>query len=303
MMATLNHSRIELTTEVPAGWETIRIRGSSMASWDAEAGIVMIENITVARFSIMVVRVFLKSAARLELTLPDSRSYFIFCVEGNWQIINRLSSTDIQQDQYQFLFSDSLELLPLQVPGRMNQLLLISSSTENFITEKELTQPLNANTLLIEQVFQLIHTSYFPRPRPFHEKLISSVLQMAEADGRSGKLIAEQFTTAELDALYKVSAIIEKDLQQHHSINSLALYSGMNRQKLTSGFKAVFGQTIYTYYLSKRMELAKHLLVTSHLPIKLVSKKAGYRNTTNFSIAFKKFYQLTPAQMRRKKPD
>lgn len=100
--------------------------------------------------------------------------------------------------------------------------------------------------------------------------------------------------------MYKVCALIEKDLRQHYSIVSLAAYSGINRQKLTTGFKSLFGQTIYTYYQHKRMQLAQTLLVTSDLPIKLVSK-AGYGNTSNFSIAFRKFYGITPAQMRRKK--
>jgi len=304
MMATLNYRRIELTSKVPAGWELIRIRGSSIASWEGRSGIILIENIIVDVFSVFSIQVFHRSAERIELRMHEIGSHFSYCMEGHWQIINQLQDKELKKDQYQLGYSDVLQLIPLQVPGRMNHVLIIGNKNDSYcFLEQNWPQSFNAPVLMMDIILQLTQTSYFPQPRPFHEKLVRSILKIAEESIGKEKLPSEKFTNSELEVLHSVSLLIEKDLQQHHSIASLAFYSGMNRQKLTTGFKSLFGQTIYGYYLSKRMDLAKTLLVNGDLPLKMIAKKAGYRNATNFSIAFKKFYKLTPAQMRRQKPD
>lgn len=303
MILLLNYQRIHLNSQVPAGWDVIRIMGSSVASWQGSGSIVMIENIVVNSFSIWVVRAFLQSPENMELRLQNAEPYFSFCLEGYWQINYELQHVDIKKNQYQLLYSDAVQFIPAQVSGRMNQLLVISSSTNDFPSEdRRICTPVNASALMMDLILQLTQTSYFPKPRPFHEKLIRDIFTITEENFVSAKFSSEKFATPDLEALYKVSVFIENNLQQHHSIAWLAIYSGLNRQKLTSGFKSLFGKTIYAYCLEKRMQLAKTLLVNSHQPLKLVAQKAGYHNATNFSIAFRKFYGITPGQMRRKKP-
>ncbi len=186
----------------------------------------------------------------------------------------------------------------------MLQLLVISSDSEMFCREENvLSQPTNVPAAMMDLLLQLSQSSFVPQPRAYHKKLVHDIIGMATNFTNEEKPSAGKLTHTELEALYKVGMLIEKDLTQHHTIEELTVYSGMNRDKLTSSFKSLFKQSIYAYYLSKRMELAKHILITSHLPIKMVAKKTGYHNATNFSIAFKKFYALTPAQMRRLKPD
>lgn len=302
MMATLNYRRIELSPKVPSGWESVRIQGTGFTAWEGKEGIVMLEDIIIHTFSILVVRIFLRSPERIELRLRNSGSCFSFCLEGSWQTKKGIQLASIKKDQYQLFFSDDIELIPLQKPGRISHLLIIYSDTPKPAgAEESLPQPINAPALMMDLVLQLTQTSYYPKPRLFHEKLIRNIIKTAEERMSDNKLPSGKFTNAELEALYKVSSIIEKDLQQHHSISSLAMFSGLNRQKLTTGFASLFGQTIYTYYLSKRMQLAKDLLTKSDLPIKQVARKAGYRNSTNFSIAFKKFYGITPGEARKKR--
>lgn len=304
MMATLNYRRIELTAKVPAGWELVRITGSSIASWEGKTGIIVIEEIRVNVFSVLVFRVFFRVAERIELRMHETGSLLSYCLEGGWQIIDQAQEKVLNRNQYQFGYSDMLRFIPLQIPGRMNHLLIISNKNESDLFPREnIQQPLNAPALMMDHIMQLTQTSYFPQPRPFHEKLIRSILKIVEDENTKKRFLSERFENIELEALHKVSVLIEKELQQHHSIAWLAVYSGMNRQKLTVGFKSLFGQTIYGYYLSKRMNLAKTLLINSDMPLKMVAKKTGYTSATNFSIAFKKFYNITPARMRQQKPD
>lgn len=305
MKATLNNHRIELTPAIPSGWQDARINGSNLRAWQGDGVIVMTEQVMVNIFTITLIRVFLRSPKNLELSLQLKGINFSFCIEGSWRILNGDAETAIQKDQYMlFLSTDTVRLISTQIPGRMSQLLLIAGDSKSSPDATTIfTEPLMGSALMIDQVLQLTQTSYLPKPRSFHEKLIIDLINEAQTNAANKKKPTQKITNTELEGLYKVSVLIEKNLQQHYSIASLAVFSGMNRQKLTAGFKSLFGQTIYGYYFSKRMELAKNLLVYSHLPIKAVSRKAGYRNSTNFSIAFKKFYGITPGQMRREKCD
>lgn len=304
MVVTLNYRRIELVSELPAGWELIHIRGSSIGSWQGKAGIILVEQVSISIYSIIVVRVFFQSPERIELRMDKTQCSFSYCMEGQWQIVDQSHSAVIKPNQYQLFFSDSLQCIPLPVTGRMNQLLMVTKKINSHsLPSERLQQPFIASASMIDLVLQLTQTSYFPQPRQFHENLLQKIFKITEEDITKGKFSSERFASSEIEALYKVSILIESDLKRYHNIASLAVYSGMNRQKLTTGFKSLFGQTIYGYYLSRRMDLAKTLLITSDLPLKLVAKKAGYKSATNFSIAFKKFYNLTPAQMRRIKPD
>lgn len=304
MWATLNYRRIELVPIIPAGWEQVCIRGSHIVSWEGESGIILTETITIDVFSLLVARIFSRSAEHMQLHRQSASSYFLFCIEGQWQINGIQKKTMIQQGQYQLFYTGALQLVPQQIPGRMSQCMLISSELLHFCNQETgMAQPAYAPASMMDLLLQLNQSSFLPHPRTYHKKLIHDIINMAVANNDDEKCSSGKLNNTELNALYKVSMLIEKDLTQHHSIAELAIYSGMNREKLTNSFKSLFGQTIYTYYLTKRMELAKNSLVGSNLPIKLISKKAGYRSTTNFSIAFKKFYGITPAQMRLKKPD
>lgn len=304
MLITLNYQRVVPIPKIPAGWESICMRGSSVQAWEGEAGTVLTETITVDVFTILLVRIFLRSTESIELRIQESSSYFFFSIEGCWQINIQQQKTTIQQDQYYICNATAVQLVPAIVSGRMLQLLVISSNSKIFCREENaLLQPTYTPAAMMNILLQLTQSSFVPQPRVYHKKLIHDVVGMATTFAAKEKTSVGKLSHEELEALYKVSMLIEKDLTLHHTIEELATYSGMNRDKLTSSFKSLFKQSIYTYYLSKRMELAKHILITSHTPIKMVAKKTGYHNATNFSIAFKKFYGLTPAQMRRLKPD
>lgn len=299
MEITLNHSILQLMPYVPAGWEAIRIKGGTVDAWEGKEGTIMIETVSVGMFLITVIRIFSQSIERIEWSLQNVEYGFFYCLEGAWQIEDHLHQSVYQKNQYQLLQGNRIQLIPSQKQGAMHQLLLIERKmNEPLVKPGSLIYPLNATTILTDLVTQLTHSVYFPRPKPFHEQLIRSIVNHAEEIKNSNL-----FKNEEIEQLYKVSALIEKDLQQHHSIEALAVYSGMNRQQLTAGFKSLFGQTIYAFYISKCMALAKLLLCNSNLPVKQIAKKTGYRNATNFSIAFKRFYKITPGQMRSRKPD
>lgn len=84
-----------------------------------------------------------------------------------------------------------------------------------------------------------------------------------------------------------------------HSIAALSRVGGLNRRKLTEGFKALFGTSVANYVLSQRMSLARPML-ESGISVAEVSERVGYRDRTSFSRAFRRVTGQSPMTVRMK---
>ena len=93
-----------------------------------------------------------------------------------------------------------------------------------------------------------------------------------------------------------LDAHIEKDLP---SIELIAKQAALSESTLKRHFKLMFGKSIYEYYLEKKMEHAKRLLLEKPLTVKEVAYRLGYEKTSNFIHIFKKFHTYSPGYMKK----
>lgn len=87
--------------------------------------------------------------------------------------------------------------------------------------------------------------------------------------------------------------IILKDLKDAPTIEELARLAGINRQKLKSGFKRLFGTTINSYLREQRLEMASLLLLSGKSVVESANA-VGYSNQSHFSRRFKEKYGVLP---------
>jgi AraC-like DNA-binding protein len=104
----------------------------------------------------------------------------------------------------------------------------------------------------------------------------------------------------EKQQLLQVRSLLEQELTKHYSLYELARKAGLNRFKLTYGFRLLYGNSIYRYLKEKRMARAIELLYFEEMAVKEVSYACGFTNPHNFSTAFRQFYGCTPLEFRRK---
>lgn len=101
----------------------------------------------------------------------------------------------------------------------------------------------------------------------------------------------------------EVLRAVREYLERHHAtpppISTLARRFGINRTKLTEGFRLAFGATIYDFVQSVRMQHAKQLLLDTSLPIALIAEKVGYERQTSFATAFRRHFGFTPRSVKR----
>lgn len=94
--------------------------------------------------------------------------------------------------------------------------------------------------------------------------------------------------------LYEIQSTILTDLSTPPKLPELALLIGMSETKMKSLFKQIFGDSIYNYFQSARMEEAAFLLKHSDYSVSEIGFHLGFSNLSHFSRLFKKHYTMTP---------
>lgn len=95
--------------------------------------------------------------------------------------------------------------------------------------------------------------------------------------------------------------IITSDLRQHHPAWELAAQFSVSETSLKNYFRGVYGQNISIYLREVRMQRVAELLTTTNLSVSEIAEQVGYLNQSKFSSAFKKQFNASPLEFKRRK--
>ena len=99
----------------------------------------------------------------------------------------------------------------------------------------------------------------------------------------------------DIEAAQRVEGIITNDaVAIPPTIKELSREVAMSDSKLKKIFKQVFGMPIYEYFQKHRMHKARLMLASGNYSIKDVGYSLGYSNLSNFTLAFKKEFNILP---------
>ena len=108
-----------------------------------------------------------------------------------------------------------------------------------------------------------------------------------------------KLSTYEAGCLKKARELLIANLENPPSLKTLALQVGLNETKLKSGFKTLFGQTVFGYFRTYRVEVARQRLLESNDSVSEIASRVGYTNISHFSAAFKERHGVTPSRYRK----
>ena len=115
---------------------------------------------------------------------------------------------------------------------------------------------------------------------------------LISADG-SGEL-------SETDVRRIVAArrLIDEHWHEKLTLDSIARACGINRAKLTRGFRAMFATTVADAIADRRLGGAGEMLRATDLPVSSIGYKCGYLNNASFTRAFSRRYGVAPTLYR-----
>lgn len=116
---------------------------------------------------------------------------------------------------------------------------------------------------------------------------------------RPGDIVPVKLTARDIEALHEVRRVLSCRIDERPGIEALSRHAGINRNKLTYGFRHLFDQTISGFCLDARLQEAMKLLRDTDLPVGTIANRIGYGQASAFSTAFRRRFGVTPLQARK----
>ncbi len=101
----------------------------------------------------------------------------------------------------------------------------------------------------------------------------------------------------------RVAEFIEEHLAEAISLAALAKLVDLSLYHFARAFTQSFGAPPHRYHMARRMDRARSLLQTPALSVTQIGIRIGFRETSSFTRAFRKFTGLTPTEYRRHRED
>lgn len=145
---------------------------------------------------------------------------------------------------------------------------------------------------------------YVNKPFDFNEvklRLAVHLRNRAPSASRPEGMQNDAPPTKNLHAILFHSARIHllKSLSTTLPMKELEKLTGTNSKHLNTAFKACAGVTVYDYLREERMKESRVLLEKTQLPVQDIAHQVGFKDSANFSTAFKERFGLPPREFRQ----
>ncbi len=305
MIFTLRNQAFTLMPGVPAGYENHRLHGTNARCLVSSLATLFLQEIRLGEVFLQYLLIDLAADTPCRFRLPAAGNIVVCCLHGYCMV-----NTNGNLSEHRYHFSPPQDNRLISLPGTRKShtaLLILHYDTDTTLQPSSapssggysITPPYLSPPML-DAALQLIRASYFPEPLPYHIGLVRKIRQMVLSQTDAGPL---SFTPADIAAIHTARNLAGKQLHRQVSLSEISRQCGLNREKLRTGFKALFGTTVAAYARQCRLNLAREQLVYTQKPIKQIARVAGYRNLSNFCTACKQCFGMTPGEMRRKGGD
>jgi AraC-like DNA-binding protein len=115
-------------------------------------------------------------------------------------------------------------------------------------------------------------------------------------------------TSGNIDLYYEKVKEAESILLSHIQkspprIGIIAKMVALSESTLKRYFKLIYGKSIYEYYLNKKMEMARTLLLQNPFTVNETAERMGYEKVSHFIDIFKKHHGCSPGSIKKKQFD
>lgn len=107
-------------------------------------------------------------------------------------------------------------------------------------------------------------------------------------------------STVNYDQMIQAEKLITENIKTPPKIEAIARKVHMSVSSLLRQFKLIYGKSIYEYYVEKKMELAKKMILESSITIKEMAEMLGYNQASPFIEAFSKYHGYSPGSLKLK---
>ena len=122
----------------------------------------------------------------------------------------------------------------------------------------------------------------------------------AFADGEMLAVSANVLSFADCRRIAAARQLIDENWSEPLTLSQIARRCGLNRSKLSRGFRALFQCSVSEALADRRLTEARRQLISTDLPVGLIGYRSGYQNNASFSRAFCRRFGVPPSDFRTK---
>jgi AraC-like DNA-binding protein len=163
-----------------------------------------------------------------------------------------------------------------------NSILMESCSKEEYQTLHELEIAMVAD----------VKDTLFIRARVYN--LVASFVNKL-VNRKSTELIN---TTVHYEQMMLAETLIMENLEKAPTVDLLAKKVNLSVSSLLRQFKLVFGKGIYEYYVARKMEIAKKIILENNITVKELAEMLGYKQPSAFIETFMKQHGCSPGALK-----
>jgi AraC-like DNA-binding protein len=108
-----------------------------------------------------------------------------------------------------------------------------------------------------------------------------------------------RLSSSDIKSLHNARRILDENITFPPTLEKLARLVCLNRYKLKTGFKELFGLPVHAYIIDKRLEMARFLMEDKKLKVTEAVLLVGYSDASHFAEKFRKKYGVNPSEYRK----
>ena len=83
-------------------------------------------------------------------------------------------------------------------------------------------------------------------------------------------------------------------------MSMIAKMVALSESTLKRYFKLIYGKSVYEYYLNKKMDMARMIMLQKPYSVNEIAELMGYEKVSHFIEIFKKHHGCSPGTIKRK---
>lgn len=159
-------------------------------------------------------------------------------------------------------------------------------------------KPLYLNAEMRQVLMSLLNLPYKNQTRALVlqakaiELICAALSELEKLEGHPSLPVT--LSSRDIEKIHYAKELVLAGLPGHPNVSDLSREVALNRNKLSYGFKYLFGLTITEFCVEQKMQQALVMLREPNMTVSRVSDRLGYLNVSSFSRAFRKHQGHSP---------
>ena len=132
----------------------------------------------------------------------------------------------------------------------------------------------------------------------FKVKILELLLFLSAMELDSSALAERRISNTQVELAKRIGAYLSANMDRRITLEELSNSFHMSQSALKSCFRAVYGESVYSYIRAQKMQCAAADLRRSEMSIMEIAGRYGYDNGSKFAKAFRDTVGMSPTEYR-----